>query len=367
LRQCASITGNLAIAEDLAQETLLEAWSHLDGLRDAEKLPNWLSGIARNVCLRWLRKQSRDNAHFLKVDTNSDTPQTEFEDLLLDDFDLEFELERQELAELLDKALDLLPPETRRSLLERYVQESSLAEVATQLGMSVHATAMRLQRGKLALRQILNKELHLEANDFTLTGSAAWEPTSLWCHNCGQQHLLSKFNPELGELHLKCPACSSEPGDYINTNSGLVMLGETKSLKAALNRLTKWAGIYYRTALREGSVPCVECGHTIDLRFGMPENASTLMRQRNSWIICLFCEHCRSRCYTTLDSLSFSLPEVKEFRRRYPRIRTLPLQYIQFEGANAMLTTYESVTNNSRIEVISSLESFEVLKIAGGQ
>ncbi|HET8911408.1 MAG TPA: hypothetical protein VFN23_08105, partial [Ktedonobacteraceae bacterium] len=218
-----------------------------------------------------------------------------------------------------------------------------------------------------ALRQILNKELHPETNDYTLTGSAAWEPTSLWCHLCGQQHLLSKFSPERRELHLKCPACSSEPGDYVSTNSGLEMLGETKSLKPALNRLTKWSSIYYRTALREGSVSCVECGHIIDLRFGMPENCSTWMRQRKSWIICLFCEHCHSRCHTTLDSLSFSLPEVKEFRRKYPRIRTLPLHYIQFEGANAMLTTYESVTNNSRIEVISSLESFEALKIAGGQ
>lgn len=57
VRLCATITGSSEAAEDLAQETLLEAWRHLEGLRDPEKRSQWLSGIARNVCLRWKRKQ----------------------------------------------------------------------------------------------------------------------------------------------------------------------------------------------------------------------------------------------------------------------------------------------------------------------
>ena len=54
---CASLTINPQVAEDLAQETLLEAWRHLGELRDKQKFSQWLSGIARNVCLRRLRKQ----------------------------------------------------------------------------------------------------------------------------------------------------------------------------------------------------------------------------------------------------------------------------------------------------------------------
>src|SRR5690348_9920173 len=60
VRLCASITGDAASAEDLAQEVLLEAWGHLNTLRDPEKYTQWLNGIARNVCLRWFRRQGRD-------------------------------------------------------------------------------------------------------------------------------------------------------------------------------------------------------------------------------------------------------------------------------------------------------------------
>src|SRR5581483_10777673 len=57
IRLCAMITGNSEIAEDLAQEKLLEAWRHLEGPRDPEKRSQWLYRIARNVCLRWARRR----------------------------------------------------------------------------------------------------------------------------------------------------------------------------------------------------------------------------------------------------------------------------------------------------------------------
>lgn len=60
---CAALTGNMDIAEDLAQEVLLEAWRGIERLRDVELFSHWLSSIARNVCLRWTQKQGRYLAH----------------------------------------------------------------------------------------------------------------------------------------------------------------------------------------------------------------------------------------------------------------------------------------------------------------
>lgn len=54
VRLCTRITGQVDVAEDLVQETLLEAWRHLHSLHDPAKFPQWLSGIVRNVCLRRL-------------------------------------------------------------------------------------------------------------------------------------------------------------------------------------------------------------------------------------------------------------------------------------------------------------------------
>jgi RNA polymerase sigma-70 factor (ECF subfamily) len=83
-----------------------------------------------------------------------------------DDLDMEVELERHELAELLDRALGLLPTTTRRVLVERYVHDSPHAEIAARLGLSADAVSMRLTRGKLLLRRALTAELREEATAY---------------------------------------------------------------------------------------------------------------------------------------------------------------------------------------------------------
>lgn len=60
VRLCARITDDPASAEDLAQETLIEAWRHAGNLRNPDAHQAWLTGIARNVCRRWVRARSRD-------------------------------------------------------------------------------------------------------------------------------------------------------------------------------------------------------------------------------------------------------------------------------------------------------------------
>ncbi len=56
VRLCARLCGFPDVAEDLAQETLLEAWRSRDRLRNPEMRAQWVSGIARNVCRRWHRR-----------------------------------------------------------------------------------------------------------------------------------------------------------------------------------------------------------------------------------------------------------------------------------------------------------------------
>src|SRR5215472_8357154 len=62
---CARLSGDATVAEDLAQETLAEAWRLLAKLRQPEGLASWLNAIARNICLRWARERGRNLAHTL--------------------------------------------------------------------------------------------------------------------------------------------------------------------------------------------------------------------------------------------------------------------------------------------------------------
>src|SRR3954452_25027846 len=104
VRLCTTITGDRDAAEDLAQETLLEAWRNQHKLTDSEGAGAWLTAVARNVCLRWTTRR-RDDVPVAEVPEQA--------------VELEFELEREDLAELLDGALELLPAASREVLVQR--------------------------------------------------------------------------------------------------------------------------------------------------------------------------------------------------------------------------------------------------------
>src|SRR5258708_20289563 len=65
VRLCTQLTGSSEAAEDLAQETLYEAWRHCDQLHDPQGQAHWHTAIARNVCLRRTKRSSRESAYRL--------------------------------------------------------------------------------------------------------------------------------------------------------------------------------------------------------------------------------------------------------------------------------------------------------------
>ncbi|MEO8953707.1 MAG: RNA polymerase sigma factor [Ktedonobacteraceae bacterium] len=362
---CAALTGNVDAAEDLAQEVLLEAWRSIERLRDVELFSHWLSGIARNVCLRWSRKQGRHLAHVVQ--------QAE-QDMLLEeqlaaDYDIEVELERKELVELLDRTLALLPAETREVLVARYVEESSLAEVAERLGVQTGAVAMRLQRGKLALRRVLNDELAMEWQEYGVRGQAGWEETSIWCTYCGRHHLIGRFSPAEGTLLLTCPACGEYSySNLAHTSQSHLFLG-MKRVKPAVMRLRGWIHRYYRDHLDELMAPCLRCGQMVPLQLvpSLQEvDAEHFSDNRHDERgVYQTCSDCPLYNWISLESLALALPEGQRFYREHARIHSLPEQSIEADGRVAFVTRFESVTDQARFEVVSSSHRYEVVSING--
>ncbi len=258
VRLCAHLTGDRHLAEDLAQEALLLGWRNAHTLRDPDKRPQWLAGIARNVCRSWARSQGRELPRIVR---------TEDRDEVADDLDIEVELERDELARLLDRALGLLPPETRQVLVERYVRESPHAEIAERMGLSEDAVSMRLTRGKLLLRRAITTELRDEAESYGLYEPASddWRETRIWCPQCGQRKLVARIPQPPGTISFRCPACKPAPDtagwEYRLANPHFArLIGDLTRPHSILNRATAWAYDYYTQALKEGSVVCTNCG-----------------------------------------------------------------------------------------------------------
>ncbi len=365
VRLCATMTSNKDIAEDLAQETMLEAWRHKHELRNPEKRLQWLSGIARNVCLRWFRTRGRELAPLANTETYPEQDTFTLEETLVDDYDIEVELERKELIELLDRAMAYLPAETRAVLVKRYVEESSLAEVAAQLGTNTSAVVMRIQRGKLALRKVLTNEMGQEIATYGLSIGDGWEQTPIWCHACGQHRLLGKRNSSEGELLLKCPACSPGTDDLVSENR-LPILQGIKGYKPLLSRLAVWCNNYYRTGLSSGVTHCIECGQATFVKLFPPEDIPVGFHGKGHGVS-IVCPSCTASCNTLLAPLVLELPEGQRFLQAYPRLRMLPEQYVEADGREAIITRYESIRDNACFAVVSALDTYEVLRIHGGR
>ena len=367
---CAALTGDVNVAEDLAQEVMLEAWRSIERLRDVELFSHWLSGIARNVCLRWRRKQGQQLAH-LELQSIQDVS---LEEQFLVDDDIEVELERKELVELLDRSLALLPAETREVLVARYVEESSLAEVAERLGMQTGAVAMRLQRGKLALRRILSSEPARNGDENTyaeygVPAPTVWEKTSIWCTGCGERHLMGRFSAAEGTLWLSCPDC----GEYSHSNLGNTsqsgMFQGMKRVKPAVARLRGWIHRYYRTYLDGMMAPCLRCGRMVPLQLAPSLFEIDAGHVFSNWHdergVYQVCSDCQMYNWTSLEGLALASPEGRRFLREHPRIQLLPEQIVERDGHEAFVTRFESLTEQARFEVVASSDRYRVLSING--
>ena len=372
VKLCARLTGRPDIAEDLTQETLLEAWRHQGALRDPDRFPQWLSGIARNVCLRWARRQGRDLAHIAELPHDVDGAPLNLEDTLLAKNDLEFDLERHELALLLDRALALLPPETRSVLIAHYVEESPLARVAAQLGVNASAVAMRLQRGKVALRRVLTTEFSAEMAAYRpdVTSAHGWQETRIWCPSCGQRRLLGRYHPTEGELWLRCPDCSCGEDLMIHTHA-LEILGSVQGYQRAYNRLLIWIDSYYRPHLSTRTVPCLRCGSMLPLHVKpltpdgpLTEHTPSLPPERDAGLY-YSCPLCDRQCWESLGGLVLALPEGRRFQRRNQRLCALPTYEVEYSGRPALVTRFASVAGQEQLVAVSAADTLELLMVEG--
>lgn len=366
VRFCARHCGDRDTAEDLAQETLARAWALRDRLHDTDGLVPWLSAIARNVCLHWARARGRDLAHRAPLAYPSET--AEAADVMLDDLpgaadEPGITLERGELADLLDRALALLPGATRRLLLESYVYERPQSDLAARLGMSEGALRVRLHRGRLALRRVLAGELHDEsvALGLALPASPEWQESRIWCPFCGRRRLLMRIDRATGAYAFRCAGTCQPQVSVVGSACNPALLAQVSSPKSILARHCLFLAGEYRRMIRAGSDTCGRCGREVAIQRWQDGDPPFPFRQ-GIYAICSACGplDSASAWHLTLDT-----PEAILFWRRNPRIRALPVTEIELAGRPALVTGYESLESAARLEIVSARDTWETLRVAG--
>jgi RNA polymerase sigma factor (sigma-70 family) len=338
---CAAITGDRNAAEDLAQETLLEAWRHAHKLHDPTGADRWLAAIARNVCRRWARRRGRDLA--FAASFAAEVPH-----------DVEVELERTELAELLDRSLALLPPTTREVMIQRFVHDSTHAEIAALVGLSEDAVSMRISRGKLVLRCVLAAELRGAAPD------DGWRETTIWCTECGKRKLVMRRDRAPEAIVCRCPDCqpAGVPGGVFRLDNPIFtrLVGELVRPTAMLRRILDWSGRYF--VAEPGDVACTRCGQRVPLRPYVRDATYTGLHRRG---LLAHCEACGEEATSSLAALALAQPEVRSFRREHARIRALPVREIDCGGVNALVIRHQNLLGSAGVDVVFARDTLRVL------
>jgi RNA polymerase sigma-70 factor (ECF subfamily) len=163
-RMAKQITQNDDDAEDVLQEAFLKAYTHLDDFQGNSKFYTWIVRIAVNEALMKLRKRRSDRS--VPLDEPIDTGEDEVpREIAVWEDNPEETYSREELAELLDQAVQSLKPAYRTVFVLRDIEEMSIEETAEALGLSISAVKSRLLRARLQLREKLTRQFKHKGDD----------------------------------------------------------------------------------------------------------------------------------------------------------------------------------------------------------
>ncbi len=136
-----SLSGSYSLADDLVQDALIKAWSHMDSFERGTNLRAWLVTILRNTYFTQYRKRAREVQ--------------DSDGAIAEQVPVKADQESKAAVSDVQKALDRLPPEHREILLLIGVTELSYEEAAVVCNIAVGTVKSRLNRARAKLAEEL--------------------------------------------------------------------------------------------------------------------------------------------------------------------------------------------------------------------
>ena len=138
-------------AEDAVQEAYLRAFRNIGGFRGESSLKTWLGRIVINTALERLRRQRPE--HVISFPPANPSP------------DPERSMAHDQIRQMLEQAIDELPPLFRGVVVARLMEEMSVEETAQILDLKPETVKTRLHRARALLRTAIEKRLGAAIGD----------------------------------------------------------------------------------------------------------------------------------------------------------------------------------------------------------
>ena len=144
---------NLDLAEELTQETFLNAYRSLDSYQEGRKLTPWLCGIAKNITRNWTRSRRAeavniefDEQNVLEVKDNTNQSP---DNILLD----------SELSDKLRAALQALDEDKRMVFILKILRQFSYEDISQITGSTVPKLKTDLHRARIEIQRLIRPYL----------------------------------------------------------------------------------------------------------------------------------------------------------------------------------------------------------------
>ncbi len=152
------LVANEAEAQDIAQEVFLKAYERFAELKDSPTIGGWLKTVATNMSLNHVTRYRSRWSFFSEMFTGG-SEEEERELQFEAPEDLEEDLARADRHELVEKALQKLPPAQRVPLVLYHLEGLRYEEIAAKLNVSLGKVKTDIFRGREALRKRLSSQL----------------------------------------------------------------------------------------------------------------------------------------------------------------------------------------------------------------
>ncbi len=143
--------GDFHHAEEITQDTFLQAYKKLETLRDPKSFAGWLYVIANRLSINWIqRSKPKTTMQSLEDTSIVEMEESDYIHHTMNQRETEVEEHR---SEVVNKLLEQLPESERTVVTLHFLGEMTTKEIGNFLGVSVNTIKSRLRRGRERLQE----------------------------------------------------------------------------------------------------------------------------------------------------------------------------------------------------------------------
>ncbi len=141
--------------KDLVQEVFIKAYANIQSFDSTQRFSPWLYRIAHNEFINALKKKQKEKRNTSLFDFDILFPH------LVAKETADGNINHQEAKKMLDRSLDQLGQKYKEPLVLYYFEEMDYKAIADILHIPISTVGVRLQRGRIMLKKLIEQEHHI--------------------------------------------------------------------------------------------------------------------------------------------------------------------------------------------------------------